>query len=138
MNIRATYLKLCLVQHPNRHTNFDDNKTANANFLIIKEAYDVLLDPVKCQQYYAQNHVSYGFPFLSDGAATANVKIKSKTIVRGINNSKHECNHKKLNSYMQLLSKKQLHTVAHHLHYLQYEESNVGDKRDVETISNNK
>ena len=28
--------------------------------------------------------------------------------------------------------------VVHHLHHLQYEKSNVGDKRDVETISDNK
>ena len=77
-NIRSTYHKLCLVQHPNRHTNFDDNKTANANFLIIKEAYNVLLDPVKYEPYNDQIHVSYDFPFLSGGATTANVKIKSK------------------------------------------------------------
>ena len=48
-NIWAIYLKLCLVQHPNRHINFNDIKTTNANFCIIKEAYDILLDPVKCQ-----------------------------------------------------------------------------------------
>ena len=43
-----------------------------------------------------------------------------------------------LNSYMQLLREDQLHTVVHYSHRLQYEKLNVGDKRDVETISNNK
>ena len=39
---------------------------------------------------------------------------------------------------MQLLTKNQLHTVVHHSYRLRYEKSNVGDKRDVETISDNK
>jgi len=57
---------------------------------------------------------------------------------RGTDNSKHECDHKKLDSYIQLLTENQLHTVVHHSYCLRYEKSNVGDKRDVETISDNK
>ena len=39
---------------------------------------------------------------------------------------------------MQLLTEKKLHTVVHHSYRLRYEKSNVGDKRDVEAISDNK
>ena len=81
--IRTAYLKLSRVQHPDGHKNADDNKTANANFLIIKEAYNVLLGPVKCQQYNDQNNVSYSFPFLSDGAATANEKNQIQNHSKG-------------------------------------------------------
>ena len=97
-NITTAYHKLSRVQHPDRHHNLNDNKTANANFVIIKEAYDILKDPVKRQEYNDQNHVSNGFPILS----------------RGIDNSKHECDHKKLDRYMQILTKNQLHMVVRH------------------------
>ena len=121
-NITTAYCKLSCLQHPDRHNNLNDNKTTNANFVIIKEAYDILKDPVKHQEYNDQNHVSNGFPLLS----------------RRIDKSKHECDHKKLDSCMQHLTENQLHTVVHHLYRLRYEKSNVGDKQDEETISNNK
>ena len=100
-----------LVQHLDRNNNPDANITANANFLIIKEAYDDLLDPVKHQQYYDQMHMKKGI-FITDV--------------------------KKLDSCMQFLTKNQLHMVVYHLHCLGYEKLNFGDKQDVETISNNK
>ena len=126
-NITTAHCKLSRVEHPDRYINSNDNKNANANFFIIKEAYDILLDPVKRQQCNDLNHVSYDFPLLNPVKCQQyNVQLQTK---KGV---------EQLYSYMQILSEDQLHTVVHHSHRLQYEKLNVGNKRDVETISNNK
>ena len=121
-NITTAYRKLSCVQHPDRHINSNDNKTANANFLIIKEAYDILLNPVKCQQYNDLNHISYGFPLLNpvkDQQYNVQLRMKKGMFITDV---------EQLDSYMKLLSKDQLHTVVHHSHRLRYEKLNIGDK----------